>query len=144
VWLADDPAAVDAVIGPQGPDAGAVTERQLADRIAARRGAIKPALMDQRFIAGLGNMLSDEVLWTAGIDPTRPARSLTGDEIHSLHAALRRVVRRSARAGHIPRTPAWLSSQRSAEAPVCPRCGQPLQRRTVNGRTSFSCPACQR
>jgi len=144
VWLAEDEAAIDDIIGARGPDARAVSHAELAGRLRHRRGAIKPVLMDQRVLAGLGNMLSDEVLWRAGVDPTRSAAALGEDELELLHRSLRDVLRRSVRAGRIPRTPPWLSSQRDAEHPVCPRCGRRLDRRPIGGRTALSCPSCQR
>ncbi|MGI9031549.1 MAG: Fpg/Nei family DNA glycosylase [Ilumatobacteraceae bacterium] len=144
IWLAEDEAAIDDIIGPQGPDARAVSHSELTGRLRDRRGAIKPVLMDQRVLAGLGNMLSDEVLWRAGVDPTRSAASLGEDELELLRRSLRDVLRRSVRAGKIPRTAPWLSSQRDAENPVCPRCGGRLGRRPIGGRTALSCRSCQR
>jgi len=144
VWLAGGGAAIDEIIGPQGPDAWTVSLGDFAGRFRARRGAIKPALMDQRVIAGLGNMLSDEVLWSAGVRPARPAAALDSGEVERLHRALRDVLRRSRRAGRIPRTPSWLSSQRDQEQPICPRCHGQLERGTLAGRTALSCPNCQR
>ena len=140
VWLADDEAAVDGIIGPQGPDARAVSRAELARRLGERRGPIKSVLMDQRVIAGLGNMLSDEVLWRVGIEPARAATKLGDDEVALLHRSLRDVLRRSVRAGRIPRTRTWLSSQRQAECPVCPRCGGRLDRRSIGGRTALGLP----
>lgn len=143
VWLASDSVAIDAIIGPQGPDARTVSIAELAARIATRR-AIKPVLMDQRRIAGIGNMLSDEVLWSAGISPTRSATTLDADDLARLHFSMRDVLRRSVRAGHIPRTSSWLASQRTADQPVCPRCGSRHEQHTISARTSLSCPTCQR
>ena len=71
MWLADDENGVTAVIGEQGPDALGLPGRRLEERLAGRRGALKSVLMDQRVVAGLGNMLSDEVLWRARIHPSR-------------------------------------------------------------------------
>ena len=144
VWLADDAAAVDDLIGPQGPDARSVSRAELKRRLGERRGPIKSVLMDQRVIAGLGNMLSDEVLWRVGIDPARVAAALGEDEVALLHRSLRDVLRRSVRAGRIPRTRTWLSSQRQADRPICPRCGGRLDRRSIGGRTALACPHCQR
>lgn len=144
VWLAEDDATIDDIIGPQGPDARGVSRAELARRLRGRRGAIKPALMDQRVLAGLGNMLSDEVLWRAHVDPARSAATLGEDEHDLLYRSLRDVLHRSVCAGRIPRTPPWLSSQRGAEQPVCPRCGDRLDRRSIGGRTALTCPTCQR
>jgi len=143
VWLAEDEAAIDEIIGPQGPDARAMSRDELAGRLRDRRGAIEPVLMDQR-VAGLGNMLSDEVLWRAGVDPGNSAATLGEDELELLHRSLRDVLARSVRAGRILRTAPWLSSQRDADHPICPRCGGRLDRRPIGGRTALSCPSCQR
>ena len=62
------------MIGEQGPDALGLTGRRLAERLDGRRGAPKSVLMDQRVVAGLGNMLSDEVLWRARLHPARQVR----------------------------------------------------------------------
>ena len=106
-------------------------------------GAIKPLLMDQRVVAGLGNMLSDEILWNAGIDPARRASTLSAAEVRRLRKSARDVTGRAVKAGRIPRTRSWLSSQRSDPDPLCPQCQGPIERRTISGRTSLWCPDCQ-
>ena len=95
--------------------------------------------MDQGRIAGLGNLLADEVLFRAGIEPTRAAATIDGETRHRLHKAIRSAMRTLGRRGgsHTGDMP------RVAGAP-CPRDGTPLTRRTVAGRTTFSCPAHQR
>jgi formamidopyrimidine-DNA glycosylase len=143
LWLATDDAGIDEIIGPQGPDAARLTTGRLAAALRGRRGSIKAALMDQRIVAGLGNMLSDEVLWVARLHPGRDIATIVPREVACLHAAVRGVVARSARAGAIPRTPAWLASQRSVAEPTCPRCHGPLERSRIGGRTSLWCPHCQ-
>jgi formamidopyrimidine-DNA glycosylase len=65
-------------MGRQGPDAATIDRRTLADALAARRGGLKSALMDQSVLAGLGNLLVDEILWRACLHPARPARGLSG------------------------------------------------------------------
>jgi formamidopyrimidine-DNA glycosylase len=143
VWLAPDASAVDRIIPPQGPDAARITGPQFCASLRARRGGIKAALIDQEVVAGLGNMLSDEVLWRAGLHPGRSVSSLGASDVARLHDAIRDVVARSARAGHIPRTSRWLASQRALPAPSCPRCHAPLDRSAVAGRTALWCPRCQ-
>ncbi len=142
-WLAIDASELHRVIPAQGPDAARLTEAQLIDALRDRRGEIKAALIDQEVIAGLGNMLSDEILWRAGLHPRRSVSSLDADDIARLHEAVRDVVARSARRGRIPRTSRWLASQRAATAPSCPRCDRPLQRSVAAGRTALWCPQCQ-
>jgi formamidopyrimidine-DNA glycosylase len=99
--------------------------------------------MDQSLLAGLGNMLSDEVLWRARLHPTRLASTLTPAEGNRLCAAARSTLSASVRAGHIPRTRSWLSGQRATDEPTCPRCGNDLRWSTVNSRSALWCPRCQ-
>jgi formamidopyrimidine-DNA glycosylase len=143
IWLAADAADVADITGPLGPDAAAITVTQLAAALGRRRTPLKSALVDQSSIAGLGNTLSDEVLWGARLHPEMPADSLSPGQLATLHAALRDRVRRASRAGAIPRTPSWLTSQRSSPTPTCPRCHGDLERSRVTGRTALWCPSCQ-
>jgi formamidopyrimidine-DNA glycosylase len=143
LWIARDAAELADIVGVQGPDAAAVSLAELETHLAGRRGAIKPLLMDQRVIAGLGNMLSDEILWNARIDPARRATTLSAADVRRLRNSVCDVTRRAVKAGRIPRTRSWLSSQRGDPDPVCPRCQGPIERRTISGRTSLWCPDCQ-
>jgi formamidopyrimidine-DNA glycosylase len=143
IWLAADIGAIREITGPLGPDAARITATELRATLHRRRTALKTTLMDQTVIAGLGNTLTDEILWRARLHPRTRADSLSQEQIAHLHAATRDVVRRAARAGAIPRTPTWLTSQRSSTTPTCPRCGHRLERSVVNGRTALWCPSCQ-
>ncbi len=143
LWLVNDDDGVREVTGEQGPDALGLTGRRLEERLDGRRGALKSVLMDQRVVAGLGNMLSDEVLWRARIHPARPFGDLQPQERDELSAGLQRVLRASVQVGAIPRRPTWLSSQRSRPDPQCPRCRAHLATSRVGGRTSYWCPVCQ-
>jgi formamidopyrimidine-DNA glycosylase len=122
-----------------GPDALTLTYKELDAALATRTAPIKAVLMDQRRIAGLGNLLADEVLFRAGIEPTRAAATIDTETRHRLHTAIRSAMRTLGRRGgsHTGDMP------RVAGAP-CPRDGTPLTRRTVAGRTTFSCPEHQR
>jgi formamidopyrimidine-DNA glycosylase len=122
-----------------GPDALTLTLAELDHALAVRTAPVKAVLMDQARIAGLGNLLVDETLWRASIDPTRPPVAIDRDERRTLHRAIRNTLRVLGRRGgsHTGDMP------RSPEA-VCPRDGAPLQRRTVGGRTTYSCPVHQR
>ena len=144
LWLAADEGEVQSVIGEQGPDALGLTARQLEERLGHRRGTVKSVLMDQRVVSGLGNMLSDEVLWRARIHPARHYGDLRADERAGLSRGLHRVLRASVKAGAIPRRAGWLSSQRGVPDPRCPRCRTCLATSRIGGRTSYWCPACQR
>jgi formamidopyrimidine-DNA glycosylase len=143
IWLAPDPGQVDTLLRGLGPDALSADCDELLGRLAARRGRLKSALLDQSLVAGLGNMLSDEILWRAHLHPARRASTLNTSEGRRLCRALRRALNAAVKKGQIPRTPSWLSGQRAATAPRCPRCGAALQWSRINGRSSLWCPACQ-
>ena len=139
LWLRD-PRRLGAVeLDPDedrlGADAFSLTKAHLATITARSHAPIKAVLMDQSRVAGLGNLLTDEVLWRAGIDPARAASDLTADEVAVLHRTIRRTLRTLGRRGgsHTGDMPRALDAH-------CPRDGTPLLRRTVGGRTTFSCP----
>ena len=122
-----------------GPDALSVTPSGLAAAIGHGRSTapLKARLMDQSRIAGVGNLAADELLWRAGLDPARPAGGLSPAELRRLLRHLRATMadlmeRGGSHAGD-------LMAERRVGG-VCPRDGAPLLRRTVGGRTTFSCP----
>ena len=120
-----------------GPDALSVTPAQLRDLLATSRAPVKARLMDQSVVAGIGNLLVDEALWRAGIDPAREPRTLTPNELRRLHKHLRAtLVELGERGGSHTGD---LQDERRRDG-VCPRDGTPLLRRTVGGRTTYSCP----
>lgn len=131
---------LDPDVGRLGPDALAITLGQLRTALAGSRTALKARLLDQSRVAGLGNLLVDEILWRAGLDPARPAGSLDGAEVARLHRRIRSTVGRLLDAGgsHLGR----LQASRSRGG-RCPRCGTDLRRRTIGGRTTYSCPVHQ-
>lgn len=143
VWLAADDAELEHVLDELGPDALGLPCDELLAILSASRKQLKAALMDQSLLAGLGNMLSDEILWRARLHPTRVASTLGPAEGKRLCAAARNALAASVRAGHIPRTRSWLSGQRADDDPTCPRCGNDLRWSTVNGRSALWCPHCQ-
>jgi formamidopyrimidine-DNA glycosylase len=100
--------------------------------------------MNQRVIAGIGNELSDEVLWQARLDPRRSVRTLRPRDLDRLHRTMMDVIAISNRRGLIPRRRGWLTSQRRLRDPRCPRCDRRLRRQPVAGRTAYYCPRCQR
>lgn len=124
-----------------GPDALAVTPAALRAALGASAVALKARLMDQRRLAGVGNLSADEVLWRAGLDPRRPAGSLTPAEVRRLHHHLRAGVDELvARGGS--HTGDLVAARRPGG--TCPRDGAPLARATVGGRTTWWCPHHQR
>ena len=119
-----------------GPDAFDLTKAHLAGVLAGSRAPVKAVLMDQHRIAGLGNLLTDEALFRAGIDPARPADTLDPGEVAVLHRAVRTTLRTLQRRGGSHTGDHMVAREPGA---VCPRDGAPMLRRTVGGRTTFSC-----
>jgi formamidopyrimidine-DNA glycosylase len=126
--------------GVLGPDAFTIGPAGLARALHGSTVALKARLMDQARVAGLGNLLTDEILWRAGLDPARPSASLEPSEVRRLHRTMRRVLDELLAAGgsHLGRFQA--ARQRGGR---CPRDGTPLERRTIGGRTTYSCPTHQ-
>lgn len=143
VWVARGDDEIARVTGPLGPGAETLDRDALAALLGGRRGGLKAALMDQSLLAGLGNELTDEILWRACLHPGRAAGGLDGGELDRLHRALSGVLRTSLRHGRIPALEGWLESVRGQDEPRCPRCGAPVERLQVGGRTAYVCPADQ-
>lgn len=141
-WLAADEAAVERLTGHLGPDALAVARRGMDDVLAHRAG-LKAVLMEQRNIAGLGNLTVDETLWRARLSPRRTASELPKPERDRLYRAMRHVLVESCKEGFVPAKRSWLTGVRGRGG-RCPRCGTKLTRATIAGRTTFWCRRCQR
>jgi formamidopyrimidine-DNA glycosylase len=124
-----------------GPDAATVTVGQLRTALGRSAAPLKARLLDQARLAGLGNLLADEALWRAGLDPARPAGSLDDAELRRLQRRIRATVALLFERGGSHRGD--LQDQRH-RAGACPRDGAPLLRRTIGGRTTYSCPFHQR
>ena len=129
-------------LGPDPTDA-ALTPRSFAAVLSKRRGPIKPVLLDQRVIAGLGNIYAAEALWHARIAPTTPASSLTTRQAGSLLTAIRRVIRRATGARYTDDSTARLAVY-DREGKPCKRCKTPIRRIVQAGRSTYYCPHCQR
>lgn len=123
-----------------GVDAAAVTLAGLRRALAGSGAPLKARLLDQSRLAGVGNLIADEVLFRAGLDPTRPAGMLAPAETRRLHRHLRGTIEELIQAGG-SHTGTLVPMR--ASGGVCPRDGTPLQRRTVGGRTTWSCPGHQ-
>jgi len=133
--------SLDEDLSALGPDVLTITRSEFGDRLARRRAAVKTVLLDQGAVAGLGNLCADEVLWWAGIAPTRPADSLDSAETAALHAAVSaRLPVMLATGGS---TTGILSPDVRAACPPCERDGTPLRRTTIGGRTAVWCPTHQ-
>lgn len=105
---------------------------------------IKPLLMDQKKIAGVGNIYADEILFCAEIRPDRQASSLTADEIKRIHRETRRILKLAIKTGGDENFPSDFLVSRSARGANCNRCGHSIERKRIGGRTAYFCAYCQR
>ncbi|HUF01799.1 MAG TPA: bifunctional DNA-formamidopyrimidine glycosylase/DNA-(apurinic or apyrimidinic site) lyase [Gaiellaceae bacterium] len=156
-WLVLEDAELDPYLGTKnGPEplGRRFTAGWLAARLAQRRAPLKAILLDQRVVAGLGNIYADEALWRARLSPLRPAASITPEEARRLH----RAVRASLRVG-IARQGSTLSDYVTPDGSrgamqeefrvygrdglPCPRCRKPIAKTRVGGRGTWYCPRCQ-
>jgi formamidopyrimidine-DNA glycosylase len=129
-----------AVLNPDlsalGPDAAVISRDEFRARVGRGGAPLKARLMDQSVIAGVGNLLADEVLWQARESPLRPAGELSDDELDALRRALRAATRRATRRGGVHTGDVIPARRRDAR---CPRCGGEMRRTTVGGRTTWFC-----
>ena len=123
-----------------GADVLTIAPAALRQALAGGAAPVKARLMDQARVAGVGNLIADEALWRAGIDPARAAGSLTPAEVRRLHRHLRSTVDEL-----LERGGSHMGDVFHARNPEgrCPRDGTPMIRRTVGGRTTWSCPTHQ-
>jgi formamidopyrimidine-DNA glycosylase len=141
--LAADGGEVEQVLADLGPDALTISRGQMRTLIGGMRRQVKAALVDQSVLAGLGNLLADEILWQARINPSRTCATLSDDELSRLHARMRAVLRRSVRDERVPQKGSWLTGHRDDRPGSCPRCGATLAHGRVGGRGTAWCPRCQ-
>jgi formamidopyrimidine-DNA glycosylase len=149
VWLTTDPLEVTAALGPE-PLNGSLTSETFHQRLISRRRQLKPLLLDQRFIAGLGNIYTDEALHHARLHPLRHAHTLTRHQSDNLLEAIRQVLqegiqRNGASIDWVYRGGGFQNNftvyQRTGKP--CPDCGTTVARITVGQRGTHFCPACQ-
>ncbi len=131
-------------LGPDALDPDLSGDRFL-ELLDHRRGTAKGLLMNQSLIAGVGNVYSDEILFQAGIRPGRKVDRLSEPDRRELYRVMRRVLDSACERGNAvaDQPGSWLIHHRD-EGERCPRCGGPVQRETVVGRTSYWCRSCQR
>ena len=153
--LTDAPAEVLGELGPEPLDQDFTVDR-LRAMLAETRRRIKPLLLDQRFLAGLGNIYVNEALWRAQVHPLRPANSLSMGEVAALHNAIQAVLREAIEEGG---TTLDNGNFRQADGEAgdfasrllvygrqgdpCACCGAAIERITVGQRGTFVCPVCQ-
>ncbi len=127
---------LDPDVSALGPDAASIGAGDLARVLSGSAAPLKARLLDQSRLAGVGNLIADEVLWRAGLSPVRPAGSLTAAEVRRLHRHLRRTIDDLIERGGSHRGD--LMEERHLGG-LCPRDGGELTRSVVGGRTSWWC-----
>jgi formamidopyrimidine-DNA glycosylase len=156
IYYFPDAESLDAFVAARlGPEPLAdLTAERLGALLGARRGRLKSLLLDQRFLAGVGNLYADEALWRAGLNANRQAGSLTPDEVARLAESIRTVLESA-----IERRGTSFSSYLDAEGEAgenqdhllvygragqpCRRCGATIERRVIAQRGTWYCPRCQ-
>ncbi len=143
IHLAREQDEVDDLLTGLGPDAQQIEAAEFGERLTRTRRRLKPALMDQSVIAGLGNICVDEILWRARIHPNRSTADLTDDDLDRLYREMRAMLREAVRVGRVPDGPSWLTGHRDEPDRRCPRCSTALRRTRIGGRSTLWCPTCQ-
>ncbi len=152
MWLVDDPASVTGRLGPEPMEISAKNFAALFDK---RRGKLKPLLLKQEFLAGIGNIYADESLWYARLHPLRSVETLSPKERVRLHRAIRLVLNRAIKLGGTSidvmykrvngASGGFQDSLRAfdrAKRP-CRRCGTIIVKTVVGQRGTHFCPGCQ-
>lgn len=132
---------LDPMLAGLGPDAAEIRPAEFRSRIARGTAPVKARLLDQSVLAGVGNLLADQTLWQAKISPERRVDTLDRPELDRLHRALRSALASALDNGgvHTGRV-----IDHRTDGGTCPRCGAPMTRGTVGGRTTWWCSAEQR
>jgi formamidopyrimidine-DNA glycosylase len=152
IWWLCNGEADDTTLGPEPLK---IRPNQLVARLAKTRRAIKTALLDQRLVAGIGNIYADESLFHSRIHPTTPANRLTREQIVRLNRAIKLILRRAINhRGSSLRDYVDADGEEGAfqllhrvygrEGEPCPRCKKSIKRIVLGGRSTHFCPKCQR
>lgn len=149
MWFVDDPQELFADLGPE-PLSADFTAQQLYGMLQSHSRQIKPLLLDQKFLAGLGNVYTDESLHNAGIHPLRKSDSLSQQEVHSLYHSIRKVLQEGIR--RFGTTLDWMYRGGAfqnyfqvyrREGEPCLTCGTEILKISVGQRGTHYCPKCQ-
>jgi formamidopyrimidine-DNA glycosylase len=153
MWLVDNP---EFVTGKLGPEPFEITKREFVERLRRRKGRLKPLLLNQAFLAGIGNIYADESLWYARLHPLRQVSTLSEAEVGALYSAIRRVLKKAIGAGGTSfdqnyRRINGMSGEFEEDLRVvgrtgepCYRCRTPIVKTVVGQRGTYYCPNCQR
>jgi formamidopyrimidine-DNA glycosylase len=153
MWLVNDP---ELITGKLGPEPFEIGKKEFLERIREHRGRLKPLLLNQAFLAGIGNIYADESLWCARLHPLRDVSTLGDVEVGALYGAIRRVLKKAIGAGgtsfdqNYRRVDGMIGEfeedlrvvGRAGEA--CYRCGTPIVKTVVGQRGTYHCPHCQK
>jgi len=147
--------AIPERIARLGPDPLAIAESEFIERLQARRGRIKPLLLDQHFLGGIGNIYADEALFRAGIHPRAIAARLSRARARRLYRAIQEVLRAAIESGGSSISDYVDGDGRRGsfqlrhavygkQGEPCVACGTPIRRIVLAQRGSHYCPKCQR
>ncbi|MCB9422653.1 MAG: bifunctional DNA-formamidopyrimidine glycosylase/DNA-(apurinic or apyrimidinic site) lyase [Ardenticatenaceae bacterium] len=153
VYLVHDPSDILGHLGPE-PLSDSFTVAVLQERLQGRKRVLKPLLLDQTFVAGIGNIYADEALYYARLHPERHSDSLSLTEIEALHRAIQKVLqlgieREGASIAMYVKPDGSKGDMQNAVAVFrrtgdpCYHCGTPIQRMKLGGRSTHFCPTCQ-
>jgi formamidopyrimidine-DNA glycosylase len=145
IRLVQDP---DSFLKAKGVGMDPLDPEMTADRfvelVSSSRGRIKPRLMRQDLVAGLGNIYSDEVLYQAGIHPKTAVQDLDREDLVRIYEALHTVIETAVEHQADPdRFPDWFLIPRRHSGGRCPVCSRELEVVEVSGRRGYACPGCQ-
>jgi len=158
LYLVKDAQEVVGQLGPE-PLEAEFTPQRFAHLLANRRGALKPLLLNQHFLAGLGNIYANEAPFVAELHPLRRADTLSPAEVERLYKAIRSVLEEAIEDGGTTlgdtpgdyRRPSGEKGKHQERLQVfqrtggpCPRCGATIERMVLGGRGTYFCPHCQR
>lgn len=153
VYLVRNPEEVLGQLGPEPLDP-TFTPETLKERLRGRKRMLKPLLLDQGFVAGVGNIYANEALFYAGVHPKRTADMLSAAEIEALHAAIQQALKlglkhEGASVDLYLKPDGSRGSMQNEfvvhgrEGEACTRCHAPIEREVIGGRSAFFCPNCQ-
>ncbi len=153
LYLAQDPQEIVGGLGPE-PLEPALTPERLGALLHGRHRQLKPLLLDQRTLAGMGNIYVDEALWRAQLHPLLYSDSLTEEQVRRLHASIRHVLEEAIAhggttlrdyrgPGNEPGEHQYALAVYGRAGEACPRCGGAIQRIVVGQRGTHVCPLCQ-
>ncbi|MDZ7795775.1 MAG: DNA-formamidopyrimidine glycosylase family protein [Candidatus Marinimicrobia bacterium] len=128
-----------------GPDALAISKKEFLKIMRAKRGKIKTALMDQKSIAGIGNIYADEILYHSGLDPGRKTGSLDEDSLKRIYEKMRSVLKTAVECkADVEKMPDNYLIKRRKKGLSCPQNKGKIKKRTIGGRSTYYCAEHQR